>query len=308
MIAQRESLWDDHPLNMQCAILPTRPAQDAAARVLGEGRKMRGSIAFWADPDVGKTSCLLLIQNTVLARFPGCGTLWLEPVEDRQQAEGRLLEEILRSINYAHRIEHTLAGKRDQVNRALLALAGPRRHLFILIDEAQEFSEAELGWFKAVINRLIRIRVKVCTVLFGQSQLKKLRQRLEDTGRDDLVSRFMDVLHEYKGCRGVDDLRVICDAVDRKSEYPAGSGCPYLQTLFPRAYAAGLRLTPLCDGLWTEIAKQLPRKQRLRGLAMKVVAKILAALMEHVRAHDAAELAWPSEDIAPIVKRSLEGA
>src|SRR3546814_3496003 len=80
-------------------------------------------------------------------------------------------------------ISRDLAGKRTQVHRALLALSGDARHLFLIFDEAQELSGAEFAWLKSVINRLVRDRVKVTVVLFGQLELKARRSKLREIGR-----------------------------------------------------------------------------------------------------------------------------
>lgn len=301
VIAERARLWDEHPIVRETAILPTRSVQDAVARVLNLARKGRGSIAFWADPEVGKSSCLTAIEAVTAERFPGSGILWLEAVEDQQTAEGRLLTQILRSIRYAHKIDNALAGKRDQVNRALIALSGQARHLFILVDEAQEFDNREFGWLKAVINSLSRAGVKVTTVLFGQRELQKQRTSLYSEGRSDLGVRFMKNLYQFHGCRKEEDLLAICQALDEKSEFPIGSELTYSQFLFPQAFAAGFRFSSYAGVIWTAMRNNLPAVKIKNGLPMEAVASILANLVIDCKDQDAAGMVISEEIVGKVI-------
>lgn len=274
----QQRLFNQHPVIRETAILPTRPLQDAVARVHQSARRARSSIAFWADPITGKSSCLRAIELTVQSEVPGAGVLVLEGVEDTGHAEGRLLVHILTSINYGYKIKRDLAEKRDQVKRALLSLSGPPRHLFILIDEAQELSNAELGWLKAVINAQCKLGVKVTTVLFGQRELQKRRDELLTEGRSDLGVRFMKTLREFHGVRSLKDVEVICQAMDAKSEYPAGSGWTYTQFLFPRAFSANFRLRKATEMIWDVLKTAAGPAERKRGFPMAVVAAMLAEI------------------------------
>ena len=305
LISERARLWESHPIITESAILPTRPVQKAVALVLAASRKARASLAFWADPLSGKSSCLRMIEATVIDRVKGCGVLTLEAVEDQQTAEGRLLVQILKAVKYAHKIDSTLAGKRDQVNRALIALSGEARHLFILIDEGQEFSNSEFAWLKAVINSLAREGVKVTTVIFGQRELRQRRSELYENGRSDLGERFMKKLIEFKRCRAADELRSILEAVDDKSEFPTGSRLTYTQLLLPQAYAEGFRLKTISEDVWIAFQEIVPPKVLGKGLSMEVIAATIAAVCRACRDSDAAGLSISASVIKAAVKESL---
>lgn len=306
LVSERERLWDYHPINTESAILPTRPVQKAVALVIAASRKARASLAFWADPLSGKSSCLRMIEATVIDRVKGCGVLTLEAVEDQQTAEGRLLVQILKSVRYAHKIDSTLAGKRDQVNRALNALSGKARHLFILIDEGQEFSNSEFAWLKAVINGLARDSVKVTTVIFGQRELLDRRSEIYQNGRSDLGDRFMKKLIEFKRCRGAEELRSILEAVDDKSEFPAGSKWTYTQLLFPRAHAAGFRFKTIAGDVWGELQQKVPPKVLAKGVSMEIIAATLASVCRACKDSDSAGMSIPASVVKAAVKGSLD--
>ena len=307
VLSERERLWNSHPIITESAILPTRSVQHAVKLVLGVSRKARASLAFWADPLTGKSSCLRMIESTVLSRLPGCGVLVLEAVEDQQTAEGRLLAQILKACKYAHKMDSTLAGKRDQVNRALNALSGPKCHLFILIDEGQEFSNKEFAWLKAVINGLARDGVKVTTVIFGQRELRQRRTDLYEEGRSDLGERFMKKLVEFKRCRGAAHIRSILDAIDNKSEYPAGSNFTYTKLLFPRAHTGGFRFKSLGADIWKSFQDLVTPKQLEKGLSMEVVAATIANLCQLCKDRDSEGMTIPAEDIHKAVMAALDG-
>ncbi|MBB3924192.1 ATP-binding protein [Xanthomonas arboricola] len=289
----RDQVWDEHPLIIERAVLPTLAAKDVLARVWALGRKGRGSIAFFAQPLSGKSSCAELLFVEMKRKKPGCGVLIFEVVEDTNPAEGRLLSEILNQIDYAPKIARDLAGKRTQVHRALLSLSGEARHLFLIFDEAQELSCDEFAWLKSVINRLVRDRVKVTVVLFGQIELKEKRQQLK-AARSDLEKRFMSTLNEFRGIQNAAELEPLLAAIDAGSEFPVGSGMSYLQLLLPRFYEGGGRLVSSSALFWREL-----KQQRLPGVgtvvAMSSVAGFLASFFIHLRGADSEELKITSE-------------
>ncbi|WP_396617467.1 ATP-binding protein [Lysobacter soli] len=288
LIALRDQVWDDHPIITERAILPTLALKDVMARTWRQGRKGRGSVAFYGPPLSGKSSCADMLVVEMKRKKPACGVLIFEVVEDTHPAEGRLLSELLNQIAYAPRIARDLAGKRTQVHRALLALSGEARHLFLIFDEAQELSSGEFAWLKSVINRLVRDRVKVTVVLFGQVELIERRRRLRDA-RSDLEKRFMSTLIELLGIRNAGELKPVLEAIDTGSEFPAGSGLTYLQLLMPRFYLGGGRLQHHCEPIWGQLKRYaLPGARTV--VAMSNVAGFLANLLIVLRPLDDSEL------------------
>lgn len=307
LIAARKRSWSEHPVITETAVFPTRAVQDAIARVMRIARKGRASIAFWADPLVGKSTCIKAITRAIRDRFPGAGILILESVEDNQPAEGRVLMDILKAIGYAPKVERELSGKRDQVRRSLLGLSGPAKHLFVLIDEAQEITNAEFGWFKAVINKQVGHGIKVTTVLFGQRELCKRKEELEQDGRSDLAKRFMGYLREFRGVRLRTDLDAICEVMDAKSEFPEGSGWTYTEFLFPHAYHGGFRFLQLGPEFWDAITTAVPSSELRKGLSMEIVAAFIANLCILLRDRDSENFEVPSGVITKALQSALAG-
>ncbi|AHX16259.1 hypothetical protein CH75_08920 [Dyella jiangningensis] len=307
MAPDRDEYWNDHPIIVECAVLPTRAVKDAVARTLQMARKARSSIAFWADPLTGKSFCIQAIRRAVEEEFPGSGVLMLESVEDTKQAEGRLLTSILKSIGFAHKVDRDLAEKRDQVKRALLALSGQARRIFIIIDEAQEMTNNEYAWLKAVINGLSTSGIKVSTILFGQRELQSRKTDLELHGRSDLSERFIRSLREFRGVRVEADWLAICEALDTYSEYPKGSGWSYAKSLFPQAYDSGFRFASVAPVIWEKIRALVPREMLKKGLTMEMMAAFLAELCLACRHLDDPSFEIPGTLIDKAVKVAMRG-
>lgn len=305
LLVERERQWFDHPIILANAVLPTRSVKDAVARTLLAAIQARSSISFWADPVTGKSSCIRAIIKVLQKNYAGSGILLMEAVEDKSQAEGRLLISILKSINFAHKPHRELAEKREQVKRALIAMSGPGKRIFFIIDEAQEITDDEFGWIKAVINALSKSDIKVGTILFGQRELRERKEQLKANGRSDLYVRFLKGLREFRGVRVQEDLDVICEAMDRHSEYPSGSGWSYTQFLFPRAYDAGFRFKNISATVWERIRAMVPPSMLRKGLPMDVIASLLSHLCRDCQRLDAASFTPKEQAIDKALRAAL---
>lgn len=305
LLETREQLWRSHPIITQSAILPTTSIRYTVGRVMDIARRNRASLAYWADPLSGKSSCLHMIELAAAKHFPGCGVLNFEAAEDDKPAEGRLLETLLAEGNFALPVAKSLAGKRDQVHRMLLSLSGSARHLFILIDEAQELSNKELAYLKTVINRLARARVRVTTVICGQSELQERRRTIFAEARSDLGVRFMNEFYEFRRFRTLKDLHVYLTAIDSQSKYPTDSGWSFTQFLFPLAYLAGFRFAQLETAIWNALKDAMSSSERRRGPSMDLIAGIVAAIAIRARALDAAGMSVPDTLVPAAVEAAI---
>ncbi|AIF48156.1 ATP-binding protein [Dyella japonica] len=303
--AKREKVWHEHPIICECAVLPTRSVRDAVARVLRITRKARASIAFYADPQTGKSSCIRAIKRELERRIPGVGIVSLEAVDDKQQAEGRLLIGILNAIDFAGKIDRDLAMKREQVKRALIALSGDARHIVIVIDEAQEVSNDEFVWMKAVINGLAESGVKVTTILFGQRELVARKTDLDAHGRSDLAKRFMKKLVPFRGLRVRKDLSTLLESLDKPSGDDGKEAC-YTSNLFPEAFEGGFRFHNWLGAFWDRLALMVPQKMLSAGLPMDIVAAFLANICMEQKGHDGPEMTISEPVIDKALKLALQ--
>lgn len=284
MLQTRDEQWDNHPIICTSAVLPTGPIGWVMSLVLKHARRQRSSIAFWAHPLTGKSSCIEALESVLPRKIPGCGILVHEAKTNTTIAEGTFISDILFTVDYEPKIHRGLAEKRDQLRRALFALAAGARHLFLIIDEAQSLHGLELEWLKEYINWLIRRRYKVTVILFGQSELVDKRDSLISDGRSDLNARFTDNLSEFEPIGNITDFRPVLRAMDSASEFPAGSGWSYTQFLWPRAWAAGFRMEDQLGSFWRAFGADRERSQHSEGVGMNYIAIALA------------EFAWATKD------------
>ncbi len=268
------SLRDRHPLLMASAVLPTAPIKEVAALVFDRAQRFRSSIAFWAHPLCGKSSCIYALQKLAPMQCPGSAFVIYEPSSKEVAAEGALIEDLLSIIDFEPRLLRSLAGKREQLLRALYAMSVAGRHLFLVIDEAQNLHVKELGWLKRIVNWLNIREVKVTVVLFGQSQLCTMHQRFM-AEMPDLTIRFMAELVEFRSLQDADDLRVVLKSCDDETEYPRGSGWSYTQYLWPTAHANGFRLANCATDLYDAFRSQSAGAVDHEGVSMQWVAETL---------------------------------
>lgn len=299
--AERDRLWNKHPIITQSAMFPTPAVKEMLGRVKSISRKARASVAYWADPLSGKTFCLRFIGAFMRGEIPGCGVVVFEATKDTHPAEGRLLEQLLAAAGYRLKVERSLAGKRIQVNRVLRAAAGSAGHLFLLIDEGQELSDQEFGWLKAVINGLSNDRIKVTSIIAGQSELCRRQEELRKNARSDLCERFMSELVEFKRVKSEEDLCTILEAADSKSEFPEGSKWTYTKLLLPRAFSSGFRLEKSAEMVWRSLKDILPREVLKKGLRMEDVACLLAEIFILLRNRDSADLRLSANDVDEVL-------
>ena len=293
----RQLHWSEHPILAANAILPTRPLANSLSLVIRGGSRHRTSQAFWADPLSGKSSCLAALIRFLPEHFPGCGVFLYEAKHMASvPAEGSFLEDLLGELEFEPKVARSLAGKREQVFRALYALSAQARHLFLLVDEAQELFELELRWLKSLINRLSSHHIRVTVVLFGQRELRQLRDDLVARGRSDIYVRFMERLYHFENLTTSKDLVTIFSAIDERSEFPDKSGISYTEFIWPCAFANGFRLEPEAKRAWEAFVALSPKGRMPDGLGIRWLAEALACAAENLRERDAPDFVMTTDD------------
>ncbi|MBN6150171.1 ATP-binding protein [Xanthomonas sp. AmX2] len=288
------SLRDKHPLLMAAAVLPTAPVKEVARLVFDRAQRFRSSIAFWAHPLCGKSSCIYALQKLAPIQYPGSAFVIYEPSSKEVAAEGALIEDLLSIIDFEPRVLRSLAGKRDQLLRALYAMSISGRHLFLVIDEAQNLHVKDLGWLKRVVNWLNTREIKVTVVLFGQSQLCTMHQRFM-AEMPDLTIRFMAELIEFRSLQDAADLRMVLKSCDDETEYPRGSGWSYTQYLWPTAHANGFRLANCATDMYNAFRAQSAGTVDHEGISMQWVAEALMLVGQDGESCDVEGLKIPRE-------------
>lgn len=144
----RNARWYDHPIICAGAVLPTAPVLFALSLLKKHGRRQRSSLAFWAHPRTGKSSCIEAMELVVKQHFPGAGMLVHEAKRDLVPAEGSFIGDMLLAMGFEPGLQRGLPERRNQLRRALFAMGAGASHLFIIIDEAQNLIPIQLEWLK----------------------------------------------------------------------------------------------------------------------------------------------------------------
>ena len=97
---------------------------------------------------------------------------------------------------------------------------------------------------------------------------------LIQTGRTDLIGRFMIQLYDFKGITSLHELVTTMAYYDNAevSEYPEASGKCYSQYLLPQAYASGWRLEHEAARLWDQFRQAAQASGGLNQVGMLWVA------------------------------------
>lgn len=280
----RKECWSKHPGITADAVILTPPILRVCALVKHCARRHRGSIAFWGHPLTGKSSCIVALEHTLPRDFLGAAVVTYEAKSKGIAAEGTLIHDMLTDMNYEIKIRPRLPERRKQLRGALYALAAPSNKLFLIIDEAQELTEAEFRWLKAIVNSLVKLRISVTVILFGQQELLQLRDTLVESGRSDLKDRFAKVLLEFENILSLSELKEVLESYDGESEYPEGSGIPYTEFFWPQAYAVGFRLAAQAAILWNTFRAFSGR--RSGGVSMDWIAGTIAEAADATRDKD----------------------
>lgn len=300
-------LLADHPLLRANAVLATPAVREVATLIFDKARRARSSVAFWAHPLSGKSSCIAALRKLAPAQFPSSGFIVYEPSSKEVPSEGALIEDLLSEIGYEGRIDRTLTGKRNQLERSLYSIAIAGRRLFFVIDEAQNLHAKELGWLKRLVNWLTVRDIKVTVVLFGQSQLCAMHDRLK-VQMPDLSERFMSRLNEFRSMQDASDLRVCLRCCDEGAEYPTGSGWSYTQYLWPRAYTHGFRLEKFANEMFEAFRARSGGSIDREGVSMQWIAEALMLVGLDAETSDADDLILSRGDWERAIEDSDYGA
>lgn len=278
---------DKHPIIREQAILPNTAIQDSVGAIVEGARKSRSSHALWADPAMGKSSCVDALGDYSRQLHPYSGVMRYEAIGDQGAAEGRLLEGIFLQLALGANMVHSLSAKRNQLHRELYALSGLNLTFFELIDETQGLSIQALIWLKSVIKKLVNWGMRVCMVLMGQRELREPAVQVKRHERSDLAVRFFKRL------------------VDAKSKLPCDSGWTHIQLLFPPAFEAGFWLEAKVSQLWQALTKSLANSELDRGVSMDVGAAYLAQLCLRHKDHDGQCMKLDARYVSQAVREAL---
>lgn len=246
-----------HPVVRSQIRLPT-PAIRSAFDVLANTALQRApGCCFHAYPRFGKTSAIEVLIQQLGQAFPEMPICSINAVWHPRFSElvymGELLSDCTHVISTAGKTE----ARRSRLVNFLWAQAKSRGsdRIFMFIDEAQNWHEPQLTMLRDIANALAHHhQVVLIAAFFGAPELAALRTSLIQSGRNDLIGRFMTQIYVFPGVRSLEELVTTMGFYDdaQVSEYPESSGRCYSEYLLPQAYASGWRLEKEAPQLWNQ--------------------------------------------------------
>ncbi|MDR8016154.1 ATP-binding protein [Ectopseudomonas guguanensis] len=202
---------------------------------------------------VGKTSCIKTINSQLRGFMPRAYVIQIEVVKKEGSFTNNILDQLATEEGVKFRSRETPVGKLDRISEHVINRCAEKfcNHWVLLLDEFQRLRPHDLHVLFDLFNRLDRKGITMTILSFAMPAVFKQREDLMYAGNSEqLIARFMSELIEFKGCTSAQDLAVILQTFDEKSEYPPKSGITYTNGFAPQAFATGFRLEPLHGSFW----------------------------------------------------------
>lgn len=244
-----------HPVLRSKIRLPT-PSIRSAYDVLANTAFQRApGCCFYAHPRFGKTEGISVLADQLAQSFPAMPIFSVSAAWHPRFSELTFMGELLTACTHVMASVGKVEQRRARLRNFMWTQAQTRNSdlIMLFIDEAQNWHEPELTTLRDLSNELaMEHKVQLIAVLFGTPELTSLRTALVQSGRIDLIGRFMIHQYEFRGVLTPEDLATIMSFYDdpEVSEYPEGSGNSYSRLLMSQAYASGWRLQNEVETLW----------------------------------------------------------
>ncbi len=242
-----------HPVETGRYIVPTPPIHQLlkTTKTWVDNRTPGGMIE--GKQRCGKTRGLYFVSRHLPRLYdPQPPVLSFSCADYGQPREGRFFEDLLRSFGHAIWKSGKSSDKRYRLTEYLQERveASGQPRLILFADEAQNLQPIHLQWLVDVYNELDRAGVAMTLFLVGQPELIHLRSALVESGKMQIVGRFMVHHYRFSGIRNTGDAKACLIGYDKNVEHPADSGWTYTRYHFPAAYQRGWRLSAESERLW----------------------------------------------------------
>ena len=266
---ERFLLYEGHPVVKNAIKIATRPIQEAYSVVEQVIVHREPGTCLIANFRMGKTTALNIIFEELAQTFTSLPVSRLIAKGHDIATEKTFFTDILTDFKHAGARSGTTSDKRTRVLNVVLARARQHksdRYLF-LVDEGQNWGEAEFSCLRDLSNDWSADGVTVITVIFSHPALRDTRALLLGRQRHDLVGRFLLSPREFRGIRDREELLHTLCAYDGSEgsgryEYPPRSGICYSEFLMPQAWREGWRLQSEIDRMWSAFCQVANRSHR----------------------------------------------
>lgn len=296
-----------HPIEIGDYYLATNEINKLYTNVSKWIRNRIPGAIIYGFPRMGKTRAvnyvIRILQEELGPEFPmyhiSCRTR-------KNPTENFFFEDLLNGINH----DLALVGskpnlKRKRLLNALIEQAeiANSNKVILFLDDAQNLFELEYRWLMDLYNELAIQNIHLIVFLVGQTELMFQRTAYRDSGKYQLVGRFMSQDYEFKGLQDMDDIEECLAGYDEFSEYPIKSGWSYTRFYFPEAFSTGFRLSQLSTDIWVTI-QTLRRKNHIKN-QLDIPMQYFVLFIENILLQYGA-LSDEEYDIHHITKEQME--
>jgi hypothetical protein len=272
-----------HPVETGRYIIPT-PAITLLFETLLRWIEYRApGGCVYSPPRTGKTKAIRFVRALLKEKLGAVPVLTMLCRELQRASEQNFLQQLLRAAGHSiwepgnatvklHRLVEFLA--------AMVEESGQPRLIWFL-DEAQNLHEAEYNTLINVHNELDARDIAPIFVLMGQHQLLAQVNTFEETGKTQILGRFMVQQFHFRGVTSRKDVASCLQAYDGATEFPQGSGVSFTSFFFPYAFQlSDFRLRTYADDLW-QVFKQLKEESCLPA-AQEIPMQYFCRTVEYV--------------------------
>lgn len=204
--------------------------------------------AIYGQQRTGKTrACVYLARNlSTILGYSVAIVIWTMPERlDAKPNEREFYQEITLQSGCPRVAGKDIAMLRRRCHSHLVELANKAgsKRLVVIIDEAQNLTQAQYGYLIFCFNALEKLNVQPFFLMIGQPELQNASSNWAEGSGLQVLGRFFARRHVYRAVHR-DEIKDVLDAFD---EIPDGEDRPALQRVFPDAYANGWRLKHLAS-------------------------------------------------------------
>ena len=198
-------------------VIPTKGILDTESKIkMWMTLGACGGIVY-GRPRIGKTRCIYHLADTLKSDTCGNIPVIIWNLTDHAETEKNFYSSLLMAMGFECPKSSTALIIKERVINALIAMAceTPLRRVVLLIDEAWKFYEKDFAWLMDLYNNLIAVDIQLFAFMFGTRELHELKLSFKQSGKDQIIGRFMINEIQYSGIRSEDEMRFCLASMDK---------------------------------------------------------------------------------------------
>jgi len=242
-----------HPFQKHSYGMPTLPIEEALNAILNWMTLDQPGGVIYAPPRIGKTSAIRIIVPLLEREYDHRVPVYtFQCPAEAFPTKNVFLQRFLTDIGHFLSTKGRANIKEERLIEfiALEAQEHEADRVVLIVDDAQWLTERTYHWLMDIHNRLDRRAVQLTTILFGQPELLGARAAYIELKQYQIVGRFMQRIHAFRGIRDVQDVEAVFRVMDDSEEHVNVEGATVTQAHVPDAYAAGWRLRTHASRVW----------------------------------------------------------